>query len=85
MKLKIQEKSETLCVSCVSSVVAETSKRTVVKCAYMDRPFGEPVHKCNLYRHRNQPSMYEMEKVAWAVRTDNSGKILGFAPPSKEE
>ena len=33
---------------------------------------------CNEYLHRNHPSLYEMESIAWVLRTDASRQRIGF-------
>src|SRR5438128_11907138 len=37
-----------------------------------------PVTDCNEYLHRNHPSLYEMESIAWVLRTDASRQRIGF-------
>jgi len=36
------------------------------------------VTRCTKYLHRNQPSLYEMESIAWVLRTDESRRHIGF-------
>lgn len=50
-------------------------------------PEGEKVKfrvsECNQYRHKNEPSLYDMKEIAWAIRT-SGGRTIGLVPPTKQ-
>lgn len=51
----------------------------------MSMPMPPDVMRCSDYSDARTPSEWEMEKVAWTLNTDKSGRILGFSAPKKEE
>jgi hypothetical protein len=44
-----------------------------------------PVLRCTDYDEKSHASRHDMEKIAWRLNTDKSGKILGFRPPTEKE
>lgn len=38
-----------------------------------------PVYECSSYKSAKQATLREMKELAWIVRTDSSGKRIGFA------
>lgn len=53
--------------------------------AYGNEPMiRRPVVRCTDHTDKSRATQHDMEKLAWVVRTDNSGKVLGFRPPEKE-
>lgn len=89
MRLKVQsDESGSLCTTCRNGMRVESRTRVTYGCSWMHdyhRIVQEPVLKCSAYDNRNIPSQWEMEKIAWNLRTDKSGRILGFRAPKKEE
>ena len=42
-----------------------------------------PVTYCTAYSDRRQPSVREMEDIAWILRSDPKRNQIGFVPASK--
>ncbi len=88
MKFKIQaNRSDSLCTNCREGMRIERTNKTIYACFLSHPPImtEAPVLKCTSYDNNSIPSQYDMEKIAWVVRTDNSGKVKGFQPPVKEK
>lgn len=89
--IKIQpDKLPTLCSTCKEAQITQyTDGTTVVLChartSWSPRPVTRAVARCNDYEDANLVDRWEMEKIAWTVSTDKSGKRLGFQPPDKKE
>lgn len=41
----------------------------------------EPMVSCTAYDDKRRPQMYEMEEMAWIVRTDRKKGVIGFVSP----
>ena len=57
-----------------------------LECSAFDR--REPAFKvveCPKYHPFNHPFIYEMEEIAWILRTDKLGKAIGFQHPNEDE
>ncbi len=77
---------ENLCRNCrhATRMVGALTNRETVQCQH----FGilrEPVAECNAHVNKNTPHLHDMYEIAWSVRTDRTGKILGFQAPQKEK
>ncbi len=44
----------------------------------------QPVEKCNEFQQKNTLNKYDMEKIAWTIKTDSKGLAVGFSPPTKK-
>jgi len=58
----------------------------IVECgnlSYRNRRLLFPVFSCSGYRNRNEPSLREMEDIAWILRSDPLRKQVGFVRSSK--
>jgi hypothetical protein len=56
-------------------------RQEIVECSQLADGHGRitfPVTHCTKYLHRNHPSLYEMESIAWVLRTDPSRRSIGF-------
>ena len=72
-----------LCLSCSNCVVAKTvANVTMVKC-YDFGNIIDTIEECSAYRDKNQPSEYQLEKIAWEIDPKKKG-AAGFKPPEKE-
>lgn len=40
---------------------------------------------CSKYHHAGQPDQWDLEKIAWVLRTDRTGKPVGFERPKKKD
>jgi hypothetical protein len=65
-----------------ATVIKGSSLREeIVECSQLADGHGRvtfPVTHCTKYLHRNHPSLYEMESIAWVLRTDASRRHIGF-------
>ena len=88
MRLKIQGGTvrygePSLCLTCRSATVIRGPGLAdrIVDCGRLTTgptriPF--PVNSCTAYSDKRQPSLYEMEDVAWVLRTDARRTQIGF-------
>lgn len=72
-----------LCATCRYATVIKGSslREEIVECSQLADGHGRitfPVRHCTKYLHRNHPSLYEMESIAWVLRTDASRRHIGF-------
>jgi hypothetical protein len=72
-----------LCVTCRYATVIKGSnlREEIVECSQLADGHGRitfAVTHCTKYLHRNHPSLYEMESIAWVLRTDASRRHIGF-------
>ena len=78
-----------LCKTCYCGQVfigRDTGKQTVI----CNKPtpavlMQEAVVSCTGYYDRTQPSLSDMQDIAWTVNTDKSGRTVGFKPPEKKD
>ena len=87
--IKIQPKAEGLCVRCRHGFVAKPRDREeITMCAvlsYAPMHVRFPIERCKDFEDDSTPSKWDMEKIAWTISLDRSGKVTGFAPPKKED
>ena len=72
-----------LCATCRYATVIKgrSLREEIVECSQLADGHGRitfPVTYCTKYCHRNHPSLYEMESIAWVLRTDASRRHIGF-------
>jgi hypothetical protein len=72
-----------LCATCRYATVIKgrSLREEIVECSQLADGHGRitfPVTHCTKYLHRNHPSLYEMESIAWVLRTDASRRHIGF-------
>lgn len=90
MKLKMHTSQRGLCATCREALIIEHDNGDIeTRChawgaAEMIR-IRRPVVRCSDYDAKFAQPRYELEKIAWVIRTDKSGKTIGFAPPSKDD
>jgi hypothetical protein len=89
MRIKIQPTRDIgLCSTCREAHVFEQAdNRLTVICNSHQRPINitKPVTYCNEYDDIRVPWRHDMEKIAWTVTTDKSGKSIGFKPPEPKK
>lgn len=89
MGFKIQPgTSASLCGTCREALVIEFADHSEVRCHSRGSDallIRGPVLRCNDYDNKTRPSKWDMEKIAWVITTDKSGKAIGFTPPRKAE
>jgi hypothetical protein len=71
-----------LCSSCRFSTTIKGARLgdEIVSCGarYTPRRILFRVTSCSEYVHRSQPSLFHMEEIAWVLRSNPSGKKVGF-------
>ena len=72
-----------LCSSCRYATIAKGARLRdeIVSCARMSFPrrfIPFPVHSCTDYSNRAHPSLYQMEEIAWVLRTNPVRNRVGF-------
>lgn len=87
--LKVQPHAAGLCASCSNAHVAEFENGEVETWCkalpYHPRRITRIVVRCNDYEHAFGASLYEMKEIAWALKTDTSGRIAGFVAPDRKK
>jgi hypothetical protein len=85
MKIKIhggtaRQDDPSLCLSCrYASIVAGTSaQHQIIRCGKIEARVTFQVTACTEYLHRQHPSLWHMEDIAWVLRTDAKRKQIGF-------
>jgi hypothetical protein len=43
------------------------------------------VYSCNMYMNASLPRFSMMQEIAWDMKTDKSGKVVGFTAPDKDK
>jgi hypothetical protein len=77
-----------LCSSCRRSIIVRGARLgdEVLQCglySMRDRRITFAVTSCTEYVHRGQPSLWNMEQIAWVLRSNPSGKKVGFVEATK--
>jgi len=77
---------ESLCSTCRNCIrmVGMNTGREKVYCDSLPAihmPLREPMVECSLYDDMRRPEMYQMEQMAWIVRTDKKTHKIGFSSP----
>jgi hypothetical protein len=72
-----------LCGTCRHATVVKGAalKDEIVECGRLSTPRSRipfPVASCTGYSDRRQPSIREMEEIAWVLRTDPQRNQIGF-------
>ena len=69
-----------LCHSCKHALVVKGSRAgdEIIQCARVEERITFPVTSCTGYVDRQHPSLYDMEDIAWVLRTDAKRNEIGF-------
>ena len=87
MKVKIRggtvkHGEPSLCSSCAFAVVVKGPRLgdEITRCGHyaIRREVSFAVTSCSVYLHRAHPSLYQMEEIAWLLRSSPSRKKIGF-------
>jgi hypothetical protein len=76
-----------LCSSCRYALVVKGARLgdEIVRCTNLGTetrlPF--PVTSCSAYEDRSMPSLWNMEQIAWVLRSSPGGKKVGFVEARK--
>lgn len=77
---------KSLCLTCHSaSIVKGRNLEYMIYCHTFERDVHFPVAECSSYSDKRQPSLYEMQKVAWNVETRGRRGPAGFEGGVKTE
>jgi hypothetical protein len=70
-----------LCTSCrkATSVRGASRNHDFIDCSHVGR-ITFPVTSCSAYSDRRQPSLLDMQNVAWVLRSDSKRRKVGFVP-----
>jgi hypothetical protein len=92
MKVKIRggtvnHGEPSLCSSCSFAAVVKGPRLgdEITICGHytIRREVSFAVTSCSLYVHRDHPSIYQMEEIAWVLRSSPNGKKIGFVQARK--
>jgi len=53
-------------------------REEIIHCSALESRITFPVTFCNKYTHRQHPTLWEMEDLAWILRTDLKRNQIGF-------
>src|SRR4051794_35449753 len=69
-----------LCDTCHSGLVRRGAAASDehVYCTIMERGVRTRVVECNRYTDRSSPSLWDLQQIAWVLRTDSKRQKLGF-------
>lgn len=79
-----------LCLSCRRATVVrgKSLRDEIIECGLLrddDSRISFPVTSCSSYSDRRQPTLYQMEVIAWELRTDRTKSRIGFHPPKRHD
>lgn len=78
----VENHSQSLCQTCRNGMItkgpAESSERVRCECLAADPVMPQPIVSCTSYDDKSRPSLHDMRSIAWILRTDQSGKAIGF-------
>ena len=75
-----------LCSSCRYALVVKGARLgdEIVRCnALGGQRLRFPVTSCSAYENRAQPTLWQMEEIAWVLRSSPRGKKVGFVEARK--
>lgn len=78
---------ENLCRTCRKAKIyrGQASTSEVVECHFSSPVrMKEAVSSCSAYLDLRRAPLYQMEQIAWEVKTDRSGKTVGFKSPREK-
>lgn len=86
MRIKIHGGTPTggspLCHTCRYATVVRGArlKEEIIECRMVDRRISFAVTYCSQYVNKQEPTIHEMEEIAWILRSDAKRKTVGFVP-----
>jgi hypothetical protein len=85
MKLKVLHGTRSshaprLCDTCHSGVVRRGASDSDehIHCRMTEGEIRTYVVECSTYSDRTQPSLWDMQQIAWVLRTDSKRQKIGF-------
>ena len=92
--LRVQEGTQrgdvNLCSTCRLALhikAAQSGAETLI-CLASPPPhlrITQPVGRCTGYLDRTQPTLWDMQQIAWQLMTDKGGRKIGFLSPEEFE
>lgn len=69
-----------LCRTCrfCQRMKGQSEGQEIVYCQYLGKPMPFEAMECGMYEDKRQPSLNEMKRVAWVLRTEKFGRAIGF-------
>jgi hypothetical protein len=76
----VQNGQSSLCHSCRKATVVKGARLRdeIIECAALECRITFAVTSCTDYVNRQHPGLYEMEDIAWILRTDAKRSRIGF-------
>ena len=79
-----------LCLSCRRATIVRgrTLHDEIIECSLLndgDSRITFPVMSCSSYSDRRHPTLYNLELIAWELRTDRKQGPIGFHPPKDRQ
>lgn len=90
-RIKVQDGTprsdlKSLCLTChSSSIVKGRNLEYMIYCHTFERNVSFPVVECSSYSDKRQPSIHDMQKIAWNVETRGKRGAAGFSDSVKED
>lgn len=90
-RIKVQDGTprsdiKSLCINCHnSSIVKGRNLEYMVHCHQFEKSINFPVIECSSFSDRRQPSIHDMQKIAWNVETRGKRGAAGFSDSVKED
>lgn len=85
VRIRVINESGTLCGSCDRATVTRYIGGLRIFCNAWEREMTSKVIECSKYRLKNAPDRYDLEKIAWILRTDPTRTKVGFVLPGTAE
>ncbi|MCM3879732.1 MAG: hypothetical protein ND807_06470 [Vicinamibacterales bacterium] len=76
----VQNGQSSLCHTCRRATVVKGASLSheIVECSAVESRVTFAVASCTSYVNRQHPSLYDMEDIAWILRTDAKRSRVGF-------
>jgi hypothetical protein len=85
MKFKFYEPMGTLCERCNHGTVFQRRANARIH-AHCDQLGGRAevptdISQCTAFEDKSLPRIYQLERIAWDIKHDKGGRMIGFKPP----
>ena len=79
----VEDGQPSLCATCKYATVVRgrSLREEIIECSQLSSGRGRihfAVTSCNVYLHREHPTIHAMESIAWVLRTDPGRTQIGF-------
>ena len=74
------EGAPSLCLTCRFAKIARGSRANdqIVYCSQLQREVAFRISSCTEFVDHGHPSLWQMEDIAWVLRTDSRRRVIGF-------